>query len=99
MVPGLQGWYKTGEAWSSCDGVAQGEECSHTSGARDLTRGTGKAILRGPGLEAYPGSHVTDDPQSRQYRGIAIGVFPVLGPVRTNVSYAANYDSAPHDVP
>jgi hypothetical protein len=26
-----------------------------------------------------PGSHVTDYPQSRQYRGISIGVLPVLG--------------------
>jgi hypothetical protein len=55
------------------------KERSHASGARDLTRGTGKAVPRGPGLDAYPGSHVTDDPQSRQYRGIPIGVLPVLG--------------------
>jgi hypothetical protein len=46
----------------------KGEERSHASGARDRTRGTGKAVPRGPGLDAYPGSHVTDYPQSRQYR-------------------------------
>jgi len=54
----------------------KGEERSHASGARDLTRGTGKAVPRGPGLDSYPGSHVTDYPQSRQYRGISIGVLP-----------------------
>jgi hypothetical protein len=26
-----------------------------------------------------PGSHVADYPQSRQYRGISIRVFPILG--------------------
>jgi hypothetical protein len=31
-----------------------GEEHSHASSARDLTRGTGKAVPRGPGLDSTP---------------------------------------------
>src|SRR4029453_6825715 len=46
---------------------------------RALTRGTRQGIPRRPGVDAYPRSHVTDHPPSRQYRRISIRVFPVLG--------------------
>ena len=44
-----------------------------------LRESPGKAVPRSPGLDSYPGSHVTDHPESRQYRGISIRILPVQG--------------------
>jgi hypothetical protein len=39
-----------------------------------------------------------DDPGAPAHVWASLAI-DLQGPVRTNVSYAANYDSAPHDVP
>ena len=44
---------------------------------RVILREDRKAVPRGPGLDSYAGSHVTDYPQSRQYRRVSIRVLPL----------------------